>query len=130
MISYNEKALREYRSTQTPQIIPEILKCYSYSNDMYNLGYAKVAFPGINLDYIKYEYNNDRFEIITGYSTVDTFDLEIYYSGSPKNIGFGSFVFSDIENEKSVYTLNEPIFASTWFPCNDVPDDKAAECLV
>jgi hypothetical protein len=53
MISYNEKVLREYRSTKTPQIIPEILKCYSYSDDVYDLGYAKVSFPVINLDYEK-----------------------------------------------------------------------------
>ena len=25
----------------------------------------------------------------------------------------------------SLYTINSPIYASTWFPCNDKPDDKA-----
>ncbi len=55
----------------------------------------------------------------------DTFKLEIVYKGTPKKMGFSSFVFGEINGHSVVYSLNEPVYASTWFPCNDIPDDKA-----
>ncbi len=55
----------------------------------------------------------------------DTFKLEIIYEGTPKKMGFSSFVFGEINRRSVVYSLNEPVYASTWFPCNDIPDDKA-----
>ncbi len=55
----------------------------------------------------------------------DTFVIRIIYHGSPKNLGFSSFVFGEVNDNLMVSTLSEPYFASTWFPCNDRPDDKA-----
>ncbi len=55
----------------------------------------------------------------------DTFTVRVLYHGSPKNLGYSSFKFGEINNNALVGTLNEPEFASTWFPCNDRPDDKA-----
>ncbi len=55
----------------------------------------------------------------------DTSDIRIKYHGSPKNVGFSSFVFGEVNDNLMVSTLSEPYFASTWFPCNDRPDDKA-----
>lgn len=55
----------------------------------------------------------------------DSVDVRIIYSGTPKSLGFGSFNFETHQNHPFVYTLNEPVFASTWMPCIDLPDDKA-----
>lgn len=55
----------------------------------------------------------------------DTFKLEIVYSGSPKKVGFSGFAFGEINDRSLVYTLCEPDYASSWFPCNDYPSDKA-----
>jgi aminopeptidase N len=55
----------------------------------------------------------------------DTVSVKIYYEGSPKSLGFGSFEFGQINDVPVVYTLSEPIYASTWFPCNDMPSDKS-----
>ncbi|KAF0152798.1 MAG: Peptidase M1 membrane alanine aminopeptidase [Ignavibacteria bacterium] len=55
----------------------------------------------------------------------DSVKVRIIYSGTPKSLGFGSFNFETHQNHPFVYTLNEPVFASTWFPCVDLPDDKA-----
>lgn len=55
----------------------------------------------------------------------DTFKLNIKYQGEPRSLGFGSFNFGEYKGSSVVWTLNEPVFASTWFPCNDLPDDKA-----
>jgi aminopeptidase N len=55
----------------------------------------------------------------------DTFKLKISYEGTPKRSGLSAFVFGEINKKKVVYNLNEPNYASTWFPCNDIPTDKA-----
>jgi len=55
----------------------------------------------------------------------DTFSVEVNYSGRPLSLGFQSFQFGDYNNSPVIYTLNQPVYASTWFPCNDLPDDKA-----
>lgn len=56
---------------------------------------------------------------------LDSAVIQISYRGTPKNLGFGSFNFTEINNSSFVYTMNEPIFASTWLPCIDKPNDKA-----
>jgi aminopeptidase N len=55
----------------------------------------------------------------------DTSVVRILYEGEPKKLGFGSFNFDDVDGRPLIYSLNEPVFASTWFPCIDVPNDKA-----
>ncbi len=59
-------------------------------------------------------------------STVtDTFKIKIDYEGTPKKMGFASFEFGEINGNSCVFNLSEPNYASTWFPCNDIPSDKA-----
>ncbi|MFO7525106.1 MAG: M1 family metallopeptidase, partial [Ignavibacteriaceae bacterium] len=55
----------------------------------------------------------------------DTFNLQINYEGKPKSFGPVGFVFGEVNKRSLVYTLNQPEYASTWFPCNDIPSDKA-----
>ncbi len=55
----------------------------------------------------------------------DTFRIRIIYEGTPKRMGFSSFAFGEINGHSCVYNLSEPNYASTWFPCNDMPADKA-----
>jgi aminopeptidase N len=66
-----------------------------------------------------------RLSIFDDNKTQEEFVIEISYSGSPQNLGMGSFNFEEKNDRKYVYTLSEPVYASTWFPCNDLPDDKA-----
>lgn len=85
----------------------------------------EINFVRLNGEEAKYDYDDLHLKINFNNSLIDTFYAEINYEGKPETLGFGSFVFGE-ENESSVvYTLNEPVFASTWFPCNDHPDDKA-----
>lgn len=55
----------------------------------------------------------------------DTVVIRIVYHGSPKNLGLSSFTFGEVNDNLMISTLSEPYFASTWFPCDDRPDDKA-----
>ena len=87
-----------------------------------NLKIKKVEFNGTNVSF-------DRAEkILSIHKTdknLDSADIRIIYEGTPENLGFGSFTFGNEEGSPTVYSLNEPVFASTWFPCVDLPDDKA-----
>lgn len=58
-------------------------------------------------------------------SKTDTFKVTVNYKGRPKRLGLSAFVFGELDGKSVVYNLSEPTFASTWFPCNDLPDDKA-----
>lgn len=72
-----------------------------------------------------YENKGTRFSILRPPTLVDTFTIRVVYSGKPVRRGFSSFVFASINGQSVVYSLNEPNYASTWFPCNDIPSDKA-----
>jgi aminopeptidase N len=73
-----------------------------------------------------YKNNDHILSIIPGMPVLqDTFKVKIEYSGTPKKVGLSGFVFGKINNNSIVYTLSEPVYASSWFPCNDFPDDKS-----
>ncbi len=55
----------------------------------------------------------------------DTVNIEINYEGRPKRGGLAGFVFGTRNGKSVVYNLSEPNYASSWFPCNDFPSDKA-----
>lgn len=73
------------------------------------------------------EYINEDMHLSIPVSGVkkDTFEIRVIYSGQPEKKGLSSFSFDTYKKRPVVYSLNEPVFASTWFPCNDKPDDKA-----
>ena len=59
------------------------------------------------------------------------FKVTIVYEGSPVNKGFDSFSFKEFDNEPAIYTLSEPTYAPTWWPCKDLTTDKAeADILI
>ncbi|NMB80349.1 MAG: M1 family metallopeptidase [Ignavibacteria bacterium] len=74
---------------------------------------------------VKYDRSETNISIYPDEKLLDTILVRLIYEGEPKSLGFGSFNFDEINGKKLIYTLNEPIFASTWFPCVDRPDDKA-----
>jgi len=59
------------------------------------------------------------------YNVNDEISLIVYYKGSPGSSGFGSFKFSNHNENPAIWTLSEPYGASDWWPCKDTPSDKA-----
>ena len=57
--------------------------------------------------------------------SIDSFVLKVSYNGTPKKAGLSGFVFGKKNGNSFIYNLSEPNYASTWFPCNDFPTDKA-----
>jgi aminopeptidase N len=55
------------------------------------------------------------------YTSGQEFEVEIGYQGVPSQ----NLTFAQHAGQPIVYSLDEPIGAREWFPCHDVPDDKA-----
>lgn len=87
-----------------------------------NLTISAISINGIAA---RYERSKTILKLLTDEIFDDTIKVRIVYNGEPKSLGFGSFNFDKMEGKPLVYTMSEPVYASTWFPCIDVPDDKA-----
>jgi hypothetical protein len=56
------------------------------------------------------------------YTAGETVDLAITYHGTPIA---GSFGYSTTNGRQLIWSLSEPYGARSWWPCKDVPEDKA-----
>jgi len=56
------------------------------------------------------------------YGTGETVDVRVTYHGSPVA---GSFGFTFANGRRLIWSLSEPYGARTWWPCKDLPEDKA-----
>jgi aminopeptidase N len=69
-------------------------------------------------------------QLSRSHSLGDTLRLAVAYR---RQFHFGNFeglTFSERENgQVSIWTLSEPTYARTWWPCKDVPSDKATASL-
>jgi aminopeptidase N len=87
-----------------------------------NMTINSLTINGKNADY---HNKGSRLEISPVGDVKDTFVIAINYEGKPQREGLGSFTFGKKYGHDVVYNLSEPNYASTWFPCNDLPSDKA-----
>lgn len=85
----------------------------------------KINFVKLNNNKVMYDYYDNKIIIDNKNGLLDTLEIEIDFEGIPENLGIGSFWIEEKKEKYFLATLNEPIFASTWFPCNDTPADKA-----
>ncbi|HEX9252994.1 MAG TPA: hypothetical protein VF870_12175, partial [Ignavibacteriaceae bacterium] len=87
-----------------------------------NMSITSLKVNGKESEYFR---NKNRVFIKANEILSDTFKIEIVYNGTPKRSGFDGFVFGEVNGQSLVYNISEPIYASTWFPCDDDPADKA-----
>ncbi len=80
----------------------------------------KIKEVKLSSNKIKYERENNFLSIDSVLKTGRLQTLKIQYSGCPEN----GLYFYDRNSAKYLYSVNEPIFASGWFACNDTPADK------
>jgi len=76
---------------------------------------------------LAFTHSNDMIEVTLDrpYTSGETFDVTIEYSGTPVGSGFGSFVFDTQDGQDAIWSLSEPFGAREWWPCKDIPSDKA-----
>ncbi len=54
-----------------------------------------------------------------------SFTVQVAYHGQPAGGGFGGFGFDQHNGVPIIWSLSEPYFARSWWPCKDTPSDKA-----
>ncbi len=91
-----------------------------------NYTIRKVELNGVVADYER----DERHVEIDGNNISGSFTVKITYDGYPEDTGTDAFCFRKFKDRKIVYTLSEPVFASSWFPCNDLPADKATVRMI
>ena len=88
--------------------------------------YDNFDIKKILLNDVQTEYENEGTRLSIPYSSIygTDFKLEVHYKGTPRKAGLEGFVFGKRNGTSLVYNLSEPNYASSWFPCNDIPFDK------
>ena len=85
----------------------------------------KILSLKIDNETVPYSFEDNKIIMLKNETVKDTNIVEIVFEGEPQNLGLGSFSMEMENSVEYLSTLNEPIFAPTWFPCNDSPHDKA-----
>jgi aminopeptidase N len=82
---------------------------------------------------LSFQHQNGIIDILLD-SPLDTgtsMAFAVTYEGSPQPTGYMGFDFTQTRAGNPVLaTLSEPYFARSWWPCKDLPDDKATVTLV
>jgi aminopeptidase N len=75
---------------------------------------------------LAYTHSADRVNVTLDrtYNTGETFEVTIQYTGTP-DAGTGAFGFNIVDGEHMIWSLSEAFGARSWWPCKDVPTDKA-----
>jgi len=94
----------------------------------YDLNYSMTAdsvFMDGQTVFYSHSPNNLSITLNQTYNAGDLFTTVVYYHGHPAGSGFGSFTWEEHNGQPIISTLSEPEGAREWWPCKDVPHDKA-----
>jgi hypothetical protein len=114
IISYDKRALEDLRCTDTPQVIPDVKGCYSFSDKKYNLGDCEVKNFNLKIDSVKVnevkkrfrkEIAKDRFGYISVRFSIEDSDsyFEFLYTPQVQNFEKTKYKVQTIE-ELLVFT--------------------------
>ncbi|HMS63763.1 MAG TPA: M1 family metallopeptidase, partial [Ignavibacteria bacterium] len=109
------------------------IKCKSLVNNLTEIFYDladNMTVDSVHSGNIRLNFSHSDNKVLISLNNSFNTDQEIlitvFYRGIPIPTGFGSFVFgSHGNNEPAIWTLSEPFGSSDWFPCKNVPFDKA-----
>ncbi len=92
-------------------------------NLLNNMSVNQVRWSGGSL---AFSHANDILTITlpTTYYTGETFTVMVDYSGTP-SASYGAFGFDTHNGDPMIWSLSEPYGARSWWPCKDIPSDKA-----
>ncbi len=93
--------------------------------DFYNNMHVTSVLSGETA--LSYVHDNNILTITLNqpYETGSELSFKVYYNGDPSWSGSGAFRFSTYSGKPHFWSLSEPYGAREWFPCKDVPEDKA-----
>lgn len=117
---YPEKKMLIAKAILSGKVLDENLN----SIDLNFYDNFKITKLTLNTEITEYENQGTRLSVPFNSSAGSEFILEVNYEGTPKKAGLEGFVFGMRNGISVVYNLSEPNYASSWFPCNDIPFDK------
>jgi len=88
---------------------------------------SSIYMKGNPGDQLSYTLGDDLLAIELGAEFLQgqLIDVVVEYSGSPQNSPYESFGFDSHNGTPMIWTLSQPFGARAWWPCKDVPSDKA-----
>ena len=88
-----------------------------------NMVVSAVTYAGGTL---AFTHPEDLLVVTLGraYTQGEVFSFTVHYSGSP-DPEYGAFGFDSHAGQPMVWSLSEAFGARSWWPCKDVPSDKA-----
>lgn len=86
-----------------------------------------MSVTNVTGDHSGYTHTNERInmEFDPPLTAGQEFTVVVHYNGSPVVAGFQGLTFENHSQGPIISSLSEPYFARTWWPCKDVPADKA-----
>jgi aminopeptidase N len=89
--------------------------------------YSNLIVDAVNGDAASFSRNGNKLmlQLSQPRQSGESFTISVNYHGQPQSTGFGAFTFSRHQSQPIIWTLSEPYFARTWWPCKDAPNDKA-----
>ncbi len=122
-IDYEQHLLTGITTITAQSLSPALLNIFLDLTD--TLTVTDVKTGGIS---IPFTHAQDTINITLDktYGAGELFTIEVYYNGSPKPSGFGTYVWDTHgSGQPLVWSLSEPYGSSAWWPCKDTPGDKA-----
>ncbi|MFQ5603083.1 MAG: M1 family aminopeptidase [bacterium] len=88
---------------------------------------TNLVVEGVSQEAASYHHQNDVLQIQLSQvkQSGEEFAIRVDYRGQPAENSFGSFGFDYHRGAPIIWSLSEPYFARNWWPCKDVPNDKA-----
>lgn len=117
-IDFDSRCIEGKAIVTARSLINNLDKITLHLDDTMNV--TKITQTLIPLNFI---HDNDVLDInlIQLYHSDEEFKVEITYYGFPQS----GLNFSYHENQPIIWSLDEPVGARNWFPCYDLPSDKA-----
>ncbi|MBN1232072.1 MAG: T9SS type A sorting domain-containing protein [Candidatus Coatesbacteria bacterium] len=110
---------RQIDACCTIKILPKDTYINEVSLDFWNLTTDSVKTENSKLAFV-HSSGILKITLDRQYSPSDTINLSVFYHGKPsKGLYFGS------SKPNTAWTQTEPEDSRFWFPCNDIPSDKA-----
>jgi aminopeptidase N len=117
---YPEKKMFIAKAILTGQVLDSTIESIDL-NFYDNFDIKKILLNDVPTNY---ENEDTRLSIPFNSFSSNEFKIEVDYEGTPKKAGLDGFVFGKRKGKSLIYNLSEPTYASSWFPCNDLPFDK------
>lgn len=108
-------------------ILSQVFKQQIQQMDINLLNNMVVDDVKLNGTVLQFEHRSNlvQIKLDKNYQPGEFFKVTIQYHGQPAQSGFGAFGFDTYSGQPMIWSLSEPFGARNWWPCKDIPADKA-----